>query len=99
MTRTVAFHDFKSGTGEPVYRVSFDCQSDAEREAVRIAGLSVVVPAAFQPATPPSPDPVGSQPPNCDFGSYIAHAAHDAAEGPEGCDSTGCVVPQAVDEH
>lgn len=40
-----------------------------------------------------------AMPPNCDFGSYIAHAAHDAAEGPEGCDSTGCVIPQAVDEH
>lgn len=44
-------------------------------------------------------DSVGNGPPNCDFGSYIAQAAHDAAEGPEGCDSAGCVIPQAVDEH
>jgi hypothetical protein len=82
MTRTVAFHDFKSGTGEPVYRVSFDCQSDAEREAVRIAGLSVVVPAAFQPATPPSPDPVGNQPPNClEGGEYRAALQYESASG------------------
>lgn len=70
MTRRHHYHDFPSATGDPVYRVSFDCHSAAERDAVRAAGLAVVVPAAFVPALssgpafdspeviPPSADPV-----------------------------------------
>jgi hypothetical protein len=55
MTRRHHFHDFPSATGDPVYRVSFDCHSAAERDAVRAAGLAVVAPAAFVPALSSGP--------------------------------------------
>jgi hypothetical protein len=55
MTRRHHFHDFPSAPGDPVYRVSFDCHSAAERDAVRAAGLAVVVPAAFIPALSSGP--------------------------------------------
>jgi hypothetical protein len=55
MTRRHHYHDFPSATGDPVYRVSFDCHSAAERDAVRAAGLAVVAPAAFVPALSSGP--------------------------------------------
>lgn len=104
MTRRHHFHDFPSATGDPVYRVSFDCHSAAERDAVRAAGLAVVVPAAFIPALSSGPafDSPEVMPPNCGlppsgYAEVLAHAQHTVAEGSDDeCSSGRCLIAGSV---
>jgi hypothetical protein len=103
MTRRHHFHDFPSATGDPVYRVSFDCHSAAERDAVRAAGLAVVAPAAFAPALSAGPafDSPEVMPPNCDgfahAGEALAHAQHEAAIDGDECSSGVCLMTRGSD--
>ena len=106
MKRTVHESEHTNGAGEAVYVLTVYCASRPERDAVKVAALSVPTPAAFQPLPKPGDpfDAYEGPPPNCDgnrqfadASAVLAHAQHEAAIGGDECTAAACLITRGSD--